>query len=96
VNKYSEYDAIQNHLSITATLIETILESFMESSDDLVMSREALSALSANRFNDGATIKAFDFVRCYGKISDCITILDERIRIAIASLDKAMKGSINP
>ena len=66
------------HLSTTATLAEMLIEKCLRPNREAISNKEVLLILASDNFNNGVTGMAYEFVRCYGQITDCVRILEDR------------------
>lgn len=77
-----DIDEIVCFLSVTATLVTMLADKYLHADSASVKSRETLNALIGHS-------AAYNFLRDYEYITDCVDIVGDRLREAIKALDGA-------
>lgn len=71
------------NLSSTASLLKILDEKYFIYPAESVRTDETFGALSKNEFNNGKTAPSHEVIRTYKLVSDCISIILERINEAV-------------
>ena len=71
------------YLQNTVSILEMLIDKYFCDSFESVTNKDTLCVLSTNNFNNNTTGRAFEVVRTYGVVSDCIHVLQDRLEEAI-------------
>ena len=82
-NNVKDIGDIAESIEVTRSLVEILLEKYMWHNADSICNKDTLKALRSGFKNK----RAYDYIRDYSVIADCVRVIGERLELAAEALN---------